>query len=338
MDSEALRTGCLNAITEGISIATGFLLGNEKNGIDADFHDPKDIQHRRQLQLLDQLERDQGLSPEDLARHPGHPPIPEDRRTHAIIQGQLKRTFPDCYVVGEEATKEEWLAAIQAPPQSLILSVDAIDGSTLYESLTFGYACNLLAYRREENDANRLLISMVANSSGFLAWYERYGQGAWVGNLYKTDQNTQLPRIKNVFEPRIREEFSEDRVAVNAFDGERRRLIAPLLANDELKISTLGGAPAALGLIYGRLGALVCPKPQATYDTAYLPVLASLGIKIFTLKEGILLGLEDVLQFFDHIAGVGGAWTPDGVTKPVPPLIAARDPLLAGRLRTLLNS
>ncbi|MFI9505528.1 hypothetical protein [Nocardia sp. NPDC052566] len=349
MDRVTLRDGCLDVMVEGLTFANGLLLGGN-DVIDAETWDSSDIQHRKALRRLALLAEDVGLSDADLGRHPGHEPIPADRDTHVVMQHRLRILFPGCYVVGEEATEHDWWAAIGSPPGSLIFSIDALDGSTLYESFTFGYACNLLAYRRVKGNENLLMFAAVMNSSGFVACYQRDEQGALVGNVYTatdialgTDTDDSAARgaaigkrLVSITDPVVLDGFRADTVATNASDPARRRVIAPLLADKDLYVSTLGGAPAALGLVLGGLAALVCPRAQTTYDTAYLPILASLGITIYTMhegKEGFTLGLKEVLGFFDHLAGVGGAWTTEGVTKPVPAFVAARNPQFGAELR-----
>jgi hypothetical protein len=117
------------------------------------------------------LRTDSGFTARELLEHPGNAPIDADRQGHVLMAAILTTAFPGSFVVGEEATDREWIAAEHAEPDSLIFSLDALDGSQPYDTLTFGYSTNLLAYRRGHGN-DLLLLSVVANCSGFLMAYQ----------------------------------------------------------------------------------------------------------------------------------------------------------------------
>ena len=278
--------------------------------------------------LLTDLEKDVGFSQVDLDEHLGSPPIAADRATHVVMRSVIQHAEPSAAVVGEEATTEEWDQAVASQPGQLLFQLDAIDGSLPYETVTFGYSSNLLAYSRGRNQ-DQLLLAAVANSSGFTALYQQA--------LGQPSGEVLVGRLGGEFKPLLdplRNDVRAETVAVLGTTWKHRQGLLAVVDDPGFTVFTTGGAPAALGLITGRLAALVCTDPQTTHDTAYLPVLAALNIPIFTRTRAGLgvqaLGLQDVLRFFSQVARS----QQDRKAKPVPPFVAARNPQFA---RVLLD-
>jgi hypothetical protein len=324
-----LQSVAIMSLEAGLRYAQQHLLAGD-GALDAELWLPTELPEDERQRLLLELQGRSGQSDEDLMEHLGDPPIPADRLTHNVVAGFLRQSFPSCYVVGEEATKDEWIAAEGAAEGAMIFSLDAIDGSLPYECLTFGYSSNLLAFRRER-DRHELLLAAIANSSGYLALYEAPGR-LYVGNFDKLKQISELEPLV----PRPRHEH--ETVAIVAAKARDRKKAAFLYEEpefSELTIWTTGGAPAALGLIIGSLGAVVCTRDQTTHDAAYLPILAFLGIPIVAADSQVVLSFADVLHFFERVAV-----TPDDrLAHPVPRFVAARNVTLAMRLaRSLRNT
>ena len=325
-----------------MQVALGYAEGHLLRGetpLDAEGQegDPTHLPLDYARELLDRISADPGFSPEELEDHPGRPPIKADRDTHVLMSELLRQAFPTCYIVGEEATKEEWEVAEQAPSGALIFSVDAIDGSLPYEALSFGYSTNVLAFRRAATQTH-LTLAAVANSSRFVAVYEDAGSAGsvWVGSLTPSepeagDDFSYAPRLKSMAEPAC-QNWVDGTVALVAAQAKHRVRAAELLSDPSLTIFTTGGAPAALGLVLGRLEALVTTDEQAVHDAAYLPILASLGVPIVT-HTGVPLSLPDVLNFFGKVA----VSAEDRLARPVPPFVAAREDYTARRLAGALT-
>lgn len=310
--------GLLDAVMETMQSALTFsqqhLLEGE-SAVDAETWYPDELPTDERDRLLIGLVTDRGLNEYELEVHLGAEPIPADRRTHTVMAGLLRKTFPSCYVVGEEATEEEWIAAEQAPIGGLIFSLDAIDGSLPYDTLTFGYSTNVLAFVRTMT-RDELHLAAVANSSGLIAAYEH--PGSVLVGTFSRHRSLTLP---------VSEDFRDGTVALLASDPTHRATARPLFNDPELTIFTTGGAPASLGLVMGRLAALVATKSQTTHDAAYLPILAFLGVPI-VVEGNIALSLPDVLSFFSQVARNQD----DRRAHPVPRFVAARSPQFAFKL------
>lgn len=313
-----LSEAAIAALRAGLAFAQGNLLSGD-DPIDAENWFPEDLPTDEKARLLLLLRSDVGFSDDELRVHLGAPPIPADRQTHVLVSGMLHGSFPACYVVGEEATEEEWDAAETAGAGAIIFALDAIDGSEPYDTLTFGFSCNLLAYRREF-DHDELLFAAVANSSGVVITYEDPASVS-VGTMED---------LRPISQP-LSDDFRPSTVAVLGATPGHRRLVQFLLDDDSLTVFTTGGAPASLGLVIGRLEALVCPRAQTTHDTAYLPMLALLGIPII-IRGGLALSFSDVRSYFSAVA----RRQEDRTAKPVPPFVAARNPHIAGELARFL--
>jgi hypothetical protein len=321
MTPDELKDLALEALRLGQDFADGHLLMGEVP-LDADFEYAADLPDDERERLLRAVLGDPGLSEDDRREHLGAAPIPADRATHVYMRSVVQHADPSAVFVGEEATLDEWDEAVDAvQPGRVLWLADSVDGSLPYEALTFGYSSNLLVYRRGLSQ-DRLIVAVVGNSSRLTAVYKQAddeGTGevllGRVGGEFKTLQDPLCQDIR------------ADTVAVLGTTWGHREGLQPLLADRHYTVFTTGGAPASLGLIAGKLGALACTKPQTIWDAAYLPILARLNIPIFT-ADGTLLGLQDVLRFFNHVARD----QKDRRDKPVPPFVAARHPDFAAAL------
>jgi hypothetical protein len=137
------------------------------------------------------------------------------------------------------------------------------------------------------------------------------------------------------------EGIRHDVVACVAASPRHRELIAPLLAtgvdwqlpgpntapNAGLTVLTLGGAPAAIGLVVARLAALVLPNPQTLHDAAPMLALAALDIASFD-ERGNPVSYPELKARFNELARPAAG---HDRFHPVPRLLFARRPEL-GRL------
>jgi hypothetical protein len=212
------------ALRSGLEFAQSHLLAGGEE-VDADGWHPEDLPLDERDRLLLLLQSARTFSEEDRRLQDGRPPIPADRQTHLLVANLLQQAIPGSHVVGEEATEGEWDAAESAAIGAMIFSLDAIDGSFPYETLTFGYSTNLLAYRREA-DHDELLFAAVANSSGILMTYEDPAS-VRVGTF--TD-------LKEISQP-LRDDFTESTVAVQGADPQHRSEAGFLLDRRPLRRS-----------------------------------------------------------------------------------------------------
>lgn len=160
----------------------------------------------------------------------------------------------------------------------------------------------------------------IANSSGFVAIYDRESSEVRAGDTV---------RVRPLSQP-LRTDFQDSSVAVLGAKPGHRELVKAVLSDDRLTTFTTGGAPAALGLVLGRLGALVAPVAQTTWDAAFLPIVAFLGVTVIVPRpvgEPVVVELAQVLQWFGEVR----RFERDD-SRPIPPFVVARDPVLAGRL------
>lgn len=308
----------LELLREGLDSARDQLLVGEEP-VDAELQLPDDLSAEDRRRLLERLRTDPTLPDDFYQLHLGDPPIKADVRTHQRIAAAIHAALPHALVVGEEATTDEWDAALQSREGSIIFVVDAIDGSRPYEDLTFGYGVTALVYRRLA-EGDRLLMTGVANSSGFVAIYDRDGSEVRGGDI---------TRIRPLSQP-LRSDFHENTVAVLGAKPGHRSLVGPLLEDDTLTTFTTGGAPAALGLVLGRLTALIAPEAQTTWDAAFLPMLAFLGVTVIVprpIGDPVVIELAQVLQWFGEVR----RFERDD-SRPIPPFVVAREPIFAGQL------
>lgn len=271
--------------------------------------------------LLDALLNDPGPSDADLQAHLGEPPIPADRRVHAVISGTIRAALPRARVVGEEAISSEWDDAKSAPTGTYIFTVDAIDGSLPYSCLGFGYSSNIVLHQRHIG-RDKLILSAVANSSGIMALYNE-GQ-VLVGQV---DANSDL-----VIASMPLSEPKERTVAILGALPRHRTKARAVIADESAIVFTTAGAPASLGVLAGSLESLVAHSPQTLHDAAFLPAFAALHIPILT-EKGEFLSLAEVESIFER------NWENENprTSHPCPAFIASRNELRAIEIATQLG-
>lgn len=308
------------ALRGGLTFAASQLLLGDQS-IDADQEDPRNYPLDLKAFLLDRLARrdETGFTEDELRRHGGRKPIPADRKTHEHMMHLILTRHPvNCFVVGEEATDEEWDAAEAAGPGAIIFTIDAIDGSLPYEALTFGYGTTLLVHVRREEGYDELLLAAVANSSGFVAIWEESTVSAGTLN---TLAGAAEPSLAVLPEPLADPVADTHALAILGATPRHRERIGAALEDDSTTVFTTGGAPAALGLIVGKLTALASTKGQTLHDAAFLPIVARLEIPIYG-AGGIMISETDILRWFRDV----GRNDANMIKKPIPPFVVSRDP------------
>lgn len=304
----------LKAMNAGLAFARSSLQSDQ---LDSDEWLANQLPASDRTALLEALLSDQGLDEKDLELHLGESPIPADRQTHTVMAGVIRRHIPTALVVGEEAREDEWNQA-QSAESGYIFSIDPIDGSVPYSSLTFGYSSNVLVHRRWPQK-DYLLLSAVANSSGATALYE---EGTiYVGDIH--DRNSFTIVGAPLDDP------LEGSVALLGALPRHRAKVRGVLQDQDAIVFTTGGAPASLGLVVGSLESLIASSPQTLHDAAFLPILASLHLTILT-QDGRSLGLPEVLSIFERVARSKEA----RIEHPCPAFVASRSPERAYKLRS----
>lgn len=314
-----LRDAVIEALDEAMREAQRQML-RMPTPLDADLQQPEDLPAEERRRLLTTL----GVTDLFLADHIGTPPIAADIATHRQVRAIFSKRILEAYVVGEEASIEDWDRAAGAPLGALILVLDAIDGSGPFEDLTFGYGCTALLYRREA-ERDTLVCAGVINSSGYLMIYDRDASQVLVGT--RDD-------LRPILAP-LHDEFHHESVALLGAKARHRELVRGVLDQQGLTVYTLGGSPAALGLAVGSLGAIVAPEAQTTWDAAFLPILSFLGLTILVpverepgkRREAVAIEAPQVIRYF---ATIERARRDD--ERPVPEFVVARDALLAYEL------
>jgi len=266
--------------------------------------------------------------------------IDADVKAHGIIEQMILADEPDAVIVGEEAKSPAWDAWEAAAPGTVIYSVDSIDGSSPYDSLSFGFSTNLLMYIRQQDGTDALVMSIVMNSSR-------------LGLVFQTPNSVAPAYMDERRETLAEPAFPEEDVrpgfcAVVAATPRQRRLAAPLLdttagwglpalssggevyEDPPLTVFTLGGAPATWGIAMGKLDAYICPFAQTVHDTAGVPALLALGLKAFG-PAGIPYDSRDLLARFNQLSR-----PKSGNYQPIPPLVIARSEDLARRIAEAL--
>lgn len=284
------------------------------------------------------------LPEEPRAADVGDLPILADKEAHKAVADLLETghlVSEQFCLVGEEAPPSAWGRMQRAAPGTLILVLDAIDGSGPYENLTFGYGTTLLALRRRERqpgDPNSAMPFMdelqgaaVCNSSGYMVSMKAVGGvGSDIVAGFLWDDTAPFIELSEPDYPAS----STNSVAVVGAKPLGRRNASSLLEvpdGDEVIVYNTGGAPAALGLLLGRLGAMVSFERQTMWDTAYLPIFASLGVQLFMVPSGRSFGIREVTTWFSYLTHQR-----EGV-RPVPPFLATRRAEDAGELLRRIN-
>lgn len=277
-----------------------------------------------------------GLSGRRESRY-GLPAIAADASAHEELATAIGQIWPHRRVVGEEAEARAWDHALDSPPGTEIVSLDALDGSVLFDTVTYGHGATAGLYRAGHGDAVELLYTVTVNSTGLALVYLAGEDAVFVGSAcaegtFRRVTATDLWPVENI---------RHDVVACVAASPRHRELVAPLLATDVdwqlpgqemtphagLTVVTTGGAPAAIGLVVARLAALVLPNRQTLHDAAPMLALAALDIPTFD-ERGNPVSYPALKARFHELA------RPDAghaAYHPVPRLVFSRRPEL-GRL------
>ena len=287
--------------------------------------------------LAESARRKSGASSGDGVRESseGLAQIKADRDTHNTLRDRLQEDEPEAIVVGEEAEPHDWDAFEAAPPGSVIYSLDSIDGSSPYDSLSFGFSTNLLMYLRQKDGSDRLLMSLTVNSSrlGLVYQFPKmvYVQSPPAVYVSQGDER------RLIVEPGVaQDDVRRGFVAAVAAQPHARRAVAEILdttrswglppfqwskqleEDPPLTVFTTGGAPATWGIAMGRLDAFVCASPQTVHDTSGIPALLSLGLRAFG-DAGKQLDSDSLMRLFDTLDRPGSL-----NYKPIPRLVIAR--------------
>lgn len=274
--------------------------------------------------FLSQLAAVQPFSDADHAMHLGQPQIPADRATHAIIAEYLRVHRPSAVVVGEEANASEWGLVDLADVGTEVFVVDAIDGSGPFEDLTFGYGATITSLTKIGEHAFKYNGALTSNSSGYYLVQQRLD--VFVGNALTQGTNQEPLQLGAP----LRSDTSNS-IAVVAARAEHRSFLDAVVGWDveqSFKIYTMGGAPASIGMAIGRLDAIACPRPQSTWDAAYLPALVALGCHVYMVDGGVA-DLALVTHWLEQL---------NAHAKTVPPFIVTSNGFDLDDALSLLNA
>jgi hypothetical protein len=251
---------------------------------------------------------------------------PMDKLAHVLIGERLTALVKCSLVGGEEATGFQWSAIEAAAPGHLYWDLDAIDGSALEDTVSYGFSSNVLLYRRDVGlDATPLMSVTVTSSGRMLGWIAPNRVGA--AQLSFLDPHVGEPLVAELLEPlRKVDEIRADWIAVVAAQPKDRTRAMPLFASHRWNIQTLGGAPALPGLLLGRLSAVVILDPQTRHDATPLLALASgQGLHFLDVLTGRQYTDAEVRGFFNGFARPGTSGY-----LPIPgPMVIARERSIA---------
>jgi len=269
----------------------------------------------------------------------GQPAIAEDANAHNRIRElfglsqipHLQRAI----VVGEEAGRNAWDAAMEAPLGAMIVDIDPIDGSSNYDSLGHGFSTNMCVYVKTARGKNfELVLSMVTGDHHSVVWQ--------LGN--KVSVRSRKGRFTQIHEP-ISKVPRDGYIATVAAVPHHRARVAPLMetASDPSwglplyetggrqyhdptpTVYTMGGAPATIGLAIGRISAAVTTSPQTIHDTAGVPALLALNLPMWDADGPV--DRAALMERFNQLD------SPDSQHyTPIPPLVIGRDAEFVARV------
>lgn len=249
----------------------------------------------------------------------GQPQTAADLFAHRDIKEVLERLVPGSKVAGEEATPQEWDEAMAS---RIAWVVDAIDGSSLHDTVGYGYGTTAILYF----DGFPMLMVSVNDSGRMVAWISAGREPAKVmAGLLRSPRS--VTEIDAPIHPV--ESLDPDRgstVAVVAALPKHRDQVMGILTRSRWTVMTLGGAPAMSGLLLGRLAAVVVPKPQTRHDAA--PLLAlneGMGLHFLDLSSGRRIPHEELQSYFWGVQRpqIGAENNPDYLS--IPAMVIARD-------------
>lgn len=265
----------------------------------------------------------------------GLPQIEADVTAHKLIAALIGELEPNAVVVGEEASGDAWDEWAAAEPGTIIYSVDSIDGSAPYDSLSFGYSSNLLMYVRQPDRTDALVMSIVVNSSRLVLVYQVPNRVtvSYANTIQRTplDEPVVAPDdVRAGFTAVVGAQPAARRRAAVLLDTTRSWGLPTLRYggvdhhDPPLTVFTTGGAPVTLGLALGKLDAIVFTQHQTIHDAAGVPALLALGLKAHGRSGPIeSRALLEEFNLLDRPNSAG--------YKPIEPLVICRDESL-GRL------
>lgn len=255
----------------------------------------------------------------------GHSQTEFDVVAHLLAAEALTRILPGSVVVGEEATVAAWDAAQTTRPGDYIWLLDAIDGSNLQDTVGFGFSSNVILYRVVGEGRADPVAGIVVTASSLMA--------SWVGPRLVTvaylsagRQGRHAPDTRVLDAPIVAAcDVRQGYVAVAGAEPDRRALVMPLLQSTSLTVLSAGGAPAAAGLLLGRLSALILPEASTRHDAVPLLALAAgQGMSFVAISDEREFADDEVRQLFSNVERPKVAGTDNPRYRPVPPMVIAR--------------
>ncbi|WP_071288993.1 hypothetical protein [Mycolicibacterium llatzerense] len=262
----------------------------------------------------------------------GQPPIAED----SIAHQRIRKLFGDsqiphlqrAIVVGEEAGRGAWDAAMEAPQGAMVVSIDPIDGSSNYDSLGHGFSTNMCVYVKTAGGKNyQLVLSMVTGDHHCVVWqignkvFVRSRKGRFVQidePIAKVPRDGYIAAVAAMAHHRARvaqlmETASDPSWRLPLYETGGRQFHDPAPA-----VYTMGGAPATIGLAIGRISAAVTTSPQTIHDTAGVPALLALNLPMYDAEGPV--DRAALMARFNQLD------SPDSQNyTPIPPLVIGRD-------------
>lgn len=325
-----------NISFDNIDAACDQLLSPEPHQLDDARHDDVSSEYREHV--LNVVDSQFGDEPK-LSKI-GQPAIVEDAKSHKRIRQLLDSTdiaqLNAAILVGEEAGRKAWDAAMDAPEGTMVIDVDPIDGSSNYDSMAFGFSTNILAYVKTGRGKNfQLIVAMVTGGHHSVAWQ--------LGNKVSV-RSRRSPLFNEITEPIAKVPRDGYISSVAAMPHHRAKVASLLETPSDASwnlpfyesggkqfhdptpaVYTMGGAPATIGLAIGRCSAAVTTSPQTIHDTAGVPAMLALNLPIFDASGPV--DRVALMELFNQLDSADS----DNYT-PIPPLVIGRDPQFAAQV------
>lgn len=268
----------------------------------------------------------------------GQPAIAEDDEAHRRICAAFARSplasLRSAVVTGEEAGPSIWDITMEGVRGTIVADTDPLDGSGPYDSMACGFSTNITVYSKLGTGRRfQMLLSIVVASSGhWVAWQ----LGRQLGGRVFVGHGKHLGFEIN--EPRSREPRAGVVAMVAAMPHHRERAAQVLATRTDVEWSlppylsggrvhpdptpavyTMGGAPATIGLVIGRLSAMGWTSPQTIHDTAGVPAMLALGLPAYSASGPV--DRAKVMRQFTQLdrPESGSDYT------PIPPMVIGRD-------------
>lgn len=269
--------------------------------------------------------------------HHGLPAIQEDISAHRRLEELIMKcgipALANSVVVGEEAVQQMWIRA-RALRVGLVVVLDAIDGSSRFDTLSSGHSTNVLVYRKAE-DNYELMLAIVVTGRHTVAWMAP--NRVFIRANREPFQEINEPRSANprpgyVATVGAMPHHREKIAALLGTDPDPSWELPPYQTGDKVfhnpapTVFTDGAAPAVVGLAIGRLSAMIITSQQTLHDAAQLPALIALGLPIHGATGP--LDPAELMELFNQLSGPG---TGDAYT-PIPPFVVGRDENFVAKL------